>query len=446
MVGGDIVWCEGLGHLAIFFQRQFVGQQGDRKRHIVMAQKSGLVWGVGVLVVGIVAGAIIWQMSGENRNGPGGAKIGGLLPLTGSLAAFGGPTLTGIELAVMEVNQAGGVLGGELVLVVADTETSPQAGVTAAHILVDVEGVSGIVGAMASGVTIPVAQSIAAVAGVPILSPSATSPVITILNDNDFLFRTTPNDADQGVQLAHLVTAQGLENVVVLFRNDDYGRGLSEAFFVNFSGHVNANIGYEPDQSSYRAELAGAAASGDSEALVLIAFPEEGIPILRQSLEEGYFESFVFTDGMKANDVVDAVGQQYLEHSFGIAPMAVESEALSNYRALYEANTGSAPTDQPFVENAYDGALLLALAIEKAGSKDPVAVRDALRAVANPPGEIVLPGEFARGKSLIAAGTEINYEGAAGAQDFDVAGDVSGTFGSWAFRDGKVENLSTLGD
>lgn len=409
-----------------------------------MAKKSARGWGIAVLLLAVAAGLAVWQMGEDAPETTQGAKIGGLLPFTGSLAAFGQSTLSGIELAVIEVNAAGGLLGGEFQLVTGDTETNPQAGVLEAQRLINVDGVSGIVGAMASGVTIPVALSVASVAGVAMISPSATSPAVTALEDGDFLFRTTPHDGVQGILLARLVTAQGIDVVAVLYRNDDYGRGLAEAFSVNYSGDITSIIGYEPDQPAYSEELALAASAGAVDALVMISFPEDGIPILREAIGQEYFDRFVFTDGMKANDVVEAVGQDYLESSFGIAPEAGPAEGLARYQAHYEANIGALPENRPFIENAYDGAILLALAIEQAGTSDPEEVRDALREVANAPGEVILPGEFARARELIAAGTAINYEGAAGSQDFDAAGDVSGTFGHWVFRNGAVESAGIL--
>lgn len=400
---------------------------------------------IGAFVLLGIGGTAAWYVFGPARELPTAARIGGLLPLTGSLGAFGQASLTGIELAVSEVNKAGGVLDGKLELVTKDTETNPQVGVMAAHALVN-EGVSGIVGAMASSVTIPVANSVARIAGVALVSPSATSPVLTGLADNDFLFRTTPHDALQGELLAQLVKEQGVDTVAILFRNDDYGRGLAEIFSVNFDGVITAIVGYEPGQPSYDREVEQAAIAGVSDALVLFSHPEDGIPILRRSIEGGFFEKFIFADGMKANEVVDEIGQEYLETSFGTAPQGAEGDSFQLYRDLYESEMGAMPEERPFVENAYDGAILLALAIQAAGTPDPGAVRDALRSVANPPGEIVRPGEFAKAKGLIASGADINYEGAAGSQDFDEAGDVSGAFAHWVFRNGAIETVKIIGD
>ena len=165
--------------------------------------------------------------------------------------------------------------------------------------------------------------------------------------------------------------------------------------------------------------------------------------ILRQSLEEGFFERFVFTDGMKTTQLMEDIGAEYMEGMFGTAPASPESQAGDIFAAAYEAEYGELPP-LPFIDAAYDAAMIMALAIEKAGSTDGPAIRDAIRAVANEPGEIILPGEFARAKELIAAGTDINYQGAGGDQEFDENGDVAGTFEHWAVQDGAITTIELI--
>jgi ABC-type branched-subunit amino acid transport system substrate-binding protein len=292
-----------------------------------------------------------------------------------------------------------------------------------------------VVGALSSGVTIPVATSVTSVNGIPQISSASTSPVITTLADNDFLFRSVPSDALQGVVLASVVEETGYTKVGVLYVNNDYGRGLAETFEASFSGQV-ATLPYEPGQASYRGELREAS-EGGGEALVLIGYPENGITILRQALEEGYFENFVFTDGMKAPEIIEAIGDS-LNGSIGTTPQAVaDSDGATKFTELYEARFGELPP-KPFIDSAYDAAMMAALAMEKAGSDDPTAIRDALREIANPPGTQILPGEFAKAKELIAAGEDIDYVGAAGSQNFDENGDVSGTFAFWGIENGEI--------
>ena len=102
------------------------------------------------------------------------------------------------------------------------------------------------------------------------------------------------------------------------------------------------------------------------------------------------------------------------------------------FRAAYEAEHGEAPP-LPFIDTFYDAAFILALAIGKAGSTDGTAVRGAIRAVSNPPGQPILPGEWAKARRLIADGADIDY--------IDAAGDVPGSFGIWTIADGEIKTL-----
>jgi ABC-type branched-subunit amino acid transport system substrate-binding protein len=369
-------------------------------------------------------------------------KIGAIMSTTGPLQVFGEAGLRGVQLAIDQVNEAGGLLDQQVDLVAADDATNPQVGVDAAQRLVNVDGVVGIIGALSSGVTIPIATTVSATAGVPQISTASTSPVITTLEDNGFLFRTTPHDALQGVVLADVVKQQGIGRVAVVYVNNDYGKGLADAFAEAFEGEVSASVAYEERQASYRGELSRAAA-GDPEALVMIAYPGDGIPMIRQALEEGFFEMFVFTDGMKAAEVAEAAGDA-LDGAFGTAPAGdPEAEAAKRFREMYEESYGELPP-QPFIDTAYDATVLMALAIEQAGSTEGEAIRDALHDVANPPGETILPGEFAKAKELIGSGQDVDYEGAAGSQDFDEAGDVPGTYSHWAIEGGAIVEVALI--
>ncbi|MGH6917039.1 MAG: ABC transporter substrate-binding protein, partial [Geminicoccaceae bacterium] len=369
-------------------------------------------------------------------------KIGAIMSTTGPLQVYGEAGLKGIQLAIDQINEAGGVLGQQVELVAADDATNPQTGVDAAQRLVNVDGVAGIVGALSSGVTIPIATTVSGPSGVPQISTASTSPVITTLDDDGYLFRTTPNDALQGTVLADLVTEQGMVKVAVVYVNNDYGKGLADAFAEAYGGAVTASVAYEERQASYRGELSRAA-EGEPEALIMIAYPGDGIPMIRQALEGGFFERFVFTDGMKAAEVAEAGGDA-LEGAFGTAPAGdPEAEAAKLFRGMYEEQYGELPP-QPYIDTAYDATMLMALAIEKAGSTEGTAIRDALHEVATAPGETILPGEFAKAKELLAAGQDVDYEGAAGSQNFDEAGDVPGTYSHWAIEGGEIVEVELI--
>jgi ABC-type branched-subunit amino acid transport system substrate-binding protein len=286
-----------------------------------------------------------------------------------------------------------------------------------------------------------VAQSVTSVEGVAQVSPASTSPVITGLDDNDFMFRSVPSDAFQGKALAEVTSEGGVDSVSILYINNDYGEGLAQSFtdaFEGMGGSVDQSLAYEPGNASYRGELSKAS-GGDAEALVLIGYPENGVTILRQAVEGGHFDQFVFTDGMKAPEIIEAVGASVLNGSFGTAPQALaDTESAQHFDSAYNEEFGEKPP-KPFIDTAYDAAYVLALAAEAAGSTDSEAVRDHLREVANPPGATVLPGEWAKARQLLADGKDINYKGASGSIDFDGAGDVGGTFAHWVIRNGEIQ-------
>ncbi len=369
-------------------------------------------------------------------------KIGALMPMTGDLQAYGEADLKGVEFAVKQINDAGGVNGELVEMVVADTQTQPQAGVDAAQKLVNIDGVNAIVGALSSGVTIPVARTVTSREGIPQISNASTSPTITALEDNDFLFRSVPSDAFQGVALAKLVADKGLSDVGVLYVNNDYGQGLADAFAEAYGGTVTSSIAFEQGQASYRGELQRAKGT-NTQALVVIGYPESGSVILRQALEGGYFTRFVFTDGMKAPEIIDRIGARILEGAFGTVPQSPDTEGLRVFREAYTAEYGGLP-GKPYYDTAYDAAMVIALAAQKAGSTDPEAIRDNLREIANPPGEVILPGQWEKAVKLLADGEDINYEGASGSVDFDKNGDVPGAIGHWEIQDGEIVDVKLI--
>lgn len=351
-----------------------------------------------------------------------GLRIGILVPFTGDLSDFGPAFLNAAQLAVDEINAAGGVLGQPVTLVQGDTATAPAQGVDEARRLVDIERVHAIVGAAASGVTLPVAESVTGPEGVVQISPASTSPALTEANDSDFLFRTTISDAAQGVVLAQLAEDEGIQSVCSLFINNAYGEGLSDIFLDNFDGEVVAAVPHESEQPTYSSELGQCAGA---QALAAIAYPESAGVFLREAVEAGTVETFIFVDGTKSDTMIADLGWENFDGIAGTAPGALELATGDAFDAAYEAAYGERPP-LPFLREAYDAVYLIALATEKAGALDHTAIRDNLRDIANPPGETINPGSdgFTQAVELIAAGEDINYEGAAGPVDLDENGDV----------------------
>lgn len=370
-------------------------------------------------------------------------KIAALVPMTGDLSTYGADTVRGVELAIDEINQSGGVLDGrDIVLELVDTKSDPATAVSAVRQVIEGNRIAGMIGAMSSSVTMQVAQDVAHQQQLPLISNASTAVAISSADDDDFLFRTTAHEAAQGVLLARTVLQQGLQKVSILYVENDYGRELRKLFTERFEkagGEVVTAVGFAAGRPSYQQHLARASAA-NVDALFLIADPEDGLDILRQSVEQNRFNRFIFSDRMRTEDLAQTIPQVWLDGAIGSVPQSRDSVSKQHFNSAYEAAYGAKPS-HPFIETAYDAAYLLALAIEKARSYEGKAVRDALRFVAGPPGLAVVPGKFERAKKFLAASQDIDYYGAAGLQDFDAAGDVQGSVGIWTVRDGKILEL-----
>ena len=366
-------------------------------------------------------------------------KIGTLIDVTGDLAAFGPPIVLATDLAALLINEAGGIDGRPIEMVHRDSGTSPQIATDAASALVNVDGVEVIVGSLSSGVTLAVAESVTIPNGAVLVSPASTSPAITNLDDNDTVFRTTVSDALQGVIAAQLANQLGYENVATLYINNAYGEGLSNVFQENFEsqgGTVSAAVPIEGGQASYASELRQASQSG-AEVLMALSYPETAGVYLREAVEGQYFDDFMFVDGTKNQEMFDNLGPDNFEGNYGTAPGAPGTPTQDTFKDLYSSQLDGDPSSL-FISEAFDAAVILALAIAEAGSEDGDDIKVAMREVANAPGEKVGPGDLDRALQLISEGKDIDYVGAAGDQDFDENGDVQNTIEVWKIEGGQV--------
>ncbi len=374
----------------------------------------------------------------EDSDG-GDTTIGTVLPVSGDLSTLGPGMQKSIDLAFELVNEAGGVNGGNISAIHRDSGTSEQGGTDAASGLVNVDGVKILLGAVSSGVTIAIAESVTIPGGVLHISPASSSNAITSLDDNDMVFRTRVNDAVKSQVLAELAVAAGYDRVSTTYVNNAYGASLNESFIEAFEamgGVVNTAVSHELGQASYVSELRESS-EGAPQALVTIAYPDTGQILLREAAEGEYFNDFMFVDVTRSQSMFDAIGGNYFEGDFGVSPGAPASPAVEAFRRLYSERTDGDPSASLITE-AFDAAAIIALAIEKAGSDDPAAVRDALRSVGNPPGQVVGPGDIAKALELVREGTDINYVGASGEIDFDQHGDVVSTMRVWSVQNGQI--------
>ena len=367
-------------------------------------------------------------------------KVGALLEITGPIASLVPPISDSIKLAIQHVNDQGGVLNGRKIeLVVADSQCNPQAGAAAAQKLVNVDRVVALVGPLCSGSTLSAANSASIAAKIPLISPSATSPALTTLKDNDFVFRTCGSDLIQGSVLAQYLLKVGIKKVALTYANNDYGNGLAASFRAAYKaagGQIAGDQAHDEKSQNFRSELA-TLARGKAEHLVVIAYTNTSGPVIvRQAIEGGFFKKFIGSEGTRDQKFYDAVGIKNLEGMIESASGDPTGASLDAFKALLE-KTSKDSVGKPFVAQSYDAAFMLALAIETAGSTDGTKIRDGLRKVASFGGVKIMPGEWAKAKQAIKDKKKIFYAGAAGTHVFDKNGDVSGVVDILTIKDGK---------
>ena len=375
--------------------------------------------------------------------GAGGAfaedvKIGLSLGFTGPLESMSPNMAKGAEMAIEEANASGKFLNGSKVTAARADNTCADAAAAVAAVerLVTAEKVNGIMGGMCSGETIASLERVGVPNGMVMISPSATSPALTDLEDGGFFFRTSPSDARQGEVMADIALERGVKSVAITHTNNDYGKGLAESFKAAFEakgGTVTMLQAHDDGKADYSAEVAALAAAG-GDALGVVGYVDQGgSGIMRGALDAGAFDTFILPDGMVAQGLVDRFGAE-LETSFGQNPSS-EGEGRTKFNDL--ATAAGFDGTSAFAGESYDAAALILLAMQAAGSADPRVYKDKVMDVANAPGEKISAGEIGRALELIAAGTDIDYDGAS-AVELVEPGESAGTYREVDFKGGQM--------
>jgi branched-chain amino acid transport system substrate-binding protein len=361
-------------------------------------------------------------------------KLGMLLGYTGPIESLTGPMADGAELAIKEVSDSGALLGGlQVVSVRGDTTCiDSAAAVAAAERLVTADRVDAIVGGDCSGVTIAMLQQVAKPNGIVMISPSATSPALSTIEDDGLFFRTAPSDARQGQVVADILQEMDIQEAALTYTNNDYGKGLADSIAANVEmrgGQITLSTPHEDGKGDYSAEVAALAAVGGDILIVAGYLDQGGKGIIQASLDSGAFDQFFLPDGMIGDSLVEAIGPD-LDGSIGTVP-GTDSPGAAKLNEMLGMAAG------PFVSESYDAVALIVLAMQAAGSVDSGAFKDHVMAVANAPGEKIYPGELAKGLGILADGGEVDYVGAS-AVELVGAGESAGNYRQMAVEDGKL--------
>lgn len=366
-------------------------------------------------------------------------KLGIIFGFTGPIESLTPPMAAGAEQAMAEATASGKFMGGKSVSSVrADSTCVDSAAATAAaERLITSDNVSGIVGADCSGVTTAILTNVALANGMVMISPSATSPALSTVEDNGLFFRTAPSDARQGAVMTDVIMDRGFKEVALTYTNNDYGKGLADAFqgaFEAAGGKVTISTAHEDGKADYSAEVGALAAAG-GEVLVVAGYLDQGGKgIIEGSLDSGAFDTFVLPDGMVGDSLPEAIGTD-LDGSFGQVP-GTDSPGAGKLVEMAADYDGSSP----FVAESYDAAALIMLAMQAANSSNPADYKGKVMDVANAPGEKILPGELGKALEILAAGGEVDYVGASNVELIG-AGESAGNYREIEIQGGKLTTV-----
>ncbi len=370
-------------------------------------------------------------------------KVGGVLPLTGSMAPITKKIAQSAELAFEHINAGGGVKGCPVQFILRDDQGQPTVGVDAAKYLVEVEKVPAFTGTISSGITGPIIASVTAPSKVvQITCCSTASPFTLDGRSGGYFFRTIPTSKTQAYATASETTRRGFRKTAVIFVNTDFGRDML-AFYKQavgkLGGDIAAEVPYNDNQTSYRAEVTRALAA-KPESLLLIGFPKDAVTIVREWLSLGGSNKVALNNSMRTLDFVNGVGAKFVEDFFGMdnAQVAGPHVDAFNNAFLEKFKTDS---KGPGVHTQYDAVMVLGLAMNIARELTGTSIRDAVRKVHDPAGTPVGtgPAEYRKALELIKAGKPIKYFGATGPVEFDANGDVTGPALVWRIKGGKIE-------
>ncbi|MFA5936364.1 MAG: ABC transporter substrate-binding protein [Candidatus Paceibacterota bacterium] len=361
-----------------------------------------------VIVVLVVWGAVA-LLNKNSIDSSETIKIGFLGPLTGDLATPGINAQAAVSIAVDEINKTGGVLGKKLEVVYEDDLCTGATGANAISKLINTDKVVAVLGGLCSGATLgeaPIAEAAQTVQ----IAYCSTAPAVS--QAGDYIFRNVPSDFFQAKYVAQYLTEKGKNNVALLTVKNDWGDGLNKAFVDAFTGTIVVNDSFDPNTKDFKTQLTQIKAK-NPDAIYFIGYADVTIPALKQAYDLGIKTQFFGADGWDDTKIWDELGNI----GDGAMYTIVGTNSSDAFKTAMKAKLGK--DDLIYCSNyAYDGLKILANAINKAGSTDKVAVKDAMY--------------------------ETNYTNGVGSKEvkFDNNGDpISATYTVKIVKNGKAEDL-----
>ena len=376
-------------------------------------------------------------------------KIGAVLPTS---VDWGRPIAETAKFAVELANEAGGISGCTIELILRDSQVDPKVGVDAAKALVDLDKVKVLLGAVSSGVSMPILTSVTAPSGVMQMSCCSSSTAFTGLaqegKTKGLWFRTFATTGVQTAVGSMVAKDKGYKNVVVLYKNDDWGQDMTRLISANFKSvgiNVTGSIAINDGQASYRAEVTEAL-KGNPDALYLAIYPKEGISIVREWISLGGTQNMIMANSLKSDEFRDNVGLKYLGKASGTDTSSPRVESASAFVEMYKAKFSSEPNG-PGLANSFDATMIALLAMEAAGKDASGAdIAKNVSRVTDPKGTPVSAdvAGIKKAAEILKNGGNVMYQGATGNVRFDANGDVSAPAVVWTFTDSGTKETQYI--
>jgi branched-chain amino acid transport system substrate-binding protein len=371
-------------------------------------------------------------------------RIGALNPVTGAGSTYGPGMQKAILFAAEEVNAAGGAGGRKLEVFAEDTQTTPDAAVTAVKKLIEVNKVQIVMGTWSSGVTLAV-MPITTEAGIPEMNTSG-APAISTEDKKDLVWRFQATNIRFGKAFAEIAEKRGYKRPATMAFNNASGIGNTEGFknaWEAKGGKVVSEVVYEPKRPSYRSELQKVL-SANPDVIVMGSYLPDTTIILREWYQSGQKCDWIIPGWAANTRLVKALGAEVTKGIISVDSVSNEkAPSYARFAEKYKAATGNDASSNLYAAMTYDMAIVWALAMQAAGPGASVSdINAKIRDVGNPKGKQVF--SFEEGKAALKQGP-IDYQGASSRLDFDEYGDVTPDFGESVIQpDGSFKRVAVV--
>lgn len=361
---------------------------------------------IGISVVVVVALAIIFFVTQTKRE-PEVIKIGASLPLTGEIASYGQRAKRGIEIALQEINNKGGINGRKIQVIFEDDRNDPKTAVSIITKFATVDKVPVVIGSAGSTLSLAMAP-IANENRIVLLSPISSSRKLTV-EGGPYFFRVCPADDAQAKELAKWVLEEGYKKAAIIYTNNSWGKPLAETFkryFEKRGGKIVVYEGVEEKTTDLRTQLLKVKASG-VKAVVSPTYPVEGANLVRQAKEMGLQVKFFGGDPWSSPEFLTAAGDA-AEGVFFVDPAEPKGGKFKSFATEYQKRYGEIPDVNAAF--GYDALLAIATAMKMAKHIDGPSIKEMLH--------------------------RVSFDGATGRIEFDDNGDIKNP----AFNRNVVKN------